>query len=61
MCQSLDKEKINALYCGLAELHYRKSSTEIYKLTKVPSSFNEESVVWNLNKRMLVRLTPALV
>ena len=47
---------INALYCGLTEYHYRKSSIDIYKLTKVPSIFNEESVGWNLNKRMLVNL-----
>ena len=41
---------------GLTECHYRKSSIEIYKLTKVPSIFNEESVGWNLNKQMLLSL-----
>ena len=47
---------VNAHYCGVTECHYRKSSIEIYKLTKVPSIFNEESVEWNLNKQMLLRL-----
>ena len=28
--------------------HYRKSSIEIYKPTKVPSIVNEKSVRWNL-------------
>ena len=41
---------------GLTECHYRKSSIEIYKLTILPSIFNEESVGWNLNKGMLVNL-----
>ena len=50
---------INTLYCGLAECHYRKSSIEIYKLTKVPSIFNQESVGWNLNKRMFKSITRA--
>ena len=55
MIQNLDKP-INALYCGLTECHYRKSGIEIYKLTKVPTIFNEESVGRNLNKRLLVSL-----
>ena len=55
MIQNLDKP-INALYCGLTECHYRKSSIEIYKLSKVTSIFNEEFVGWNLDKRLLVSL-----
>ena len=51
-----EKKPINALHCGLTECHYRKSSIEIYKLTKVPFIFNEKSVGWKLNKRMLVSL-----
>ena len=47
---------INLLRCGLRECHYRKSSIEIYKLTKVPSIFNDKSVGWNLNKQMLQSL-----
>ena len=41
---------------SVTECHYQKSSIEIYKLTEVPSNFNEESVGWNLNKRMRVSL-----
>ena len=51
MLQTLDKQTD-----GLTESQYRKSSIEIYKLTRVPSIFNEKSVGWNLNKRMLVSL-----
>ena len=54
MLNSLDKQPIDALYCGLTEYHYEKSSIEIYKLTKVLSIFNEESVGWNLNKQLIV-------
>ena len=43
---------INLLCCGLRECHCRKSSIEVYKLTKVPSIFNDKSVGWNLNKQM---------
>ena len=46
----------NALYYGLTECHYRKLSIAIYKLSEVPSVFNEKSVGWNLNVRMLVNL-----
>ena len=61
MLQSLDKQTNKfPLLCGLIECHYRKSSVEIYELTKVPSIFNEESVEWNLKKRMLVILKPVL-
>ena len=37
---------------------YLKSSTEIFKLTKVPSIFNKESVGWNLNNQMLLTEEP---
>ena len=47
MLQILDKETDNCPYCGLTECRYQKSSIEIYKLTKVPSIFNEKSVGWN--------------
>ena len=30
-----------------------------FKRTKVPSSFNEESVGWNLDKRMIKYITSA--
>ena len=33
-----------------------KSSIELYKLTKVPSIFNKESVGWNLMEQMFVNL-----
>ena len=60
MAQSLVKP-ISSLCCGLTEWHYQKSSIEVYKLTKVLSIFNEESVGWNLNKQMLVSLHQVLV
>ena len=47
---------INAPYFDLIECDYRKSIIEIYKLTKIPSIFNKESVGWNLNKQMLLSL-----
>ena len=33
-----------------------KNTVEIYKLTKLRSIFNQESVGWNLDKRILVNL-----
>ena len=56
MLQSLDKQTDKCPYCDLTECHYRKSNIETDKLTKLPSIFNEGSVGWNLNKRMLVSL-----
>ena len=47
---------INALYFDLIECDYRKSSIEIYKLTKVPSIFNKESIGGNLDILVLVSL-----
>ena len=57
MLQSLDKETDK---CPLLWPD-RMSSIENYKITKVPSIFNEESAGWNLNKRIVVSLQPVLV
>ena len=56
MLQSLDKQTDK---CPLLWPGYRKSSIEIYKLTKVPSISNEESVGWNLGKLNCKSVTSA--
>ena len=52
MLQNLDKQANICPSIWIIKCYYQKSSTEIYKLTNVPSIFEEKPVAWNLNKQM---------
>ena len=56
MLQSFDKQTDKCPLLWLDRMPLSKIKFEMYKLTKEPSIFNEESIGWNLNKQMLLSL-----